>query len=109
MALLICAAVWLVTSSTLPVPCPLPLWQLPQLVTNKALPSIPPELLELVELELDELELEELEPGQLVPLGAASEVPVTSVFSRHFAQATEFVAARCCRRALRLRSPGRTR
>lgn len=48
---------------------------------------MPPELLELEELELDELdelELDELEPGQLVPLGAASDVPVTSVFFRAF-------------------------
>lgn len=82
MAVLICAAVWFVTSSTAPVPWPLPVWQLPQLLTNKALPSIPPELLELEELELEELD--ELEPGQLVPLGAASDVPVTSVFFRAF-------------------------
>lgn len=44
---------------------------------------MPPELLELDEL--DELELDELlEPGQLVPLGAASEVPVTSTFFSAF-------------------------
>ena len=76
MADLICAAVWLVTSSIAPEPAPLPVWQLPQLLVNSALPSSPPpELLVVDELE-ELLELDELEVGQL-PVGAAFESNLT--------------------------------